>query len=65
MQSLEIKYIIQTSKQVTTIQYICPTGSICLIYIIGMLLFVVPVIKIKCISCLQMFVWMKYIFTNL
>jgi hypothetical protein len=23
----EIKYIIQTSKQVTTIQYICPTGS--------------------------------------
>ena len=27
MQSQEIKYIIQTSKQVTTIQYICPTGS--------------------------------------
>jgi hypothetical protein len=27
IQSQEIKYIIQTSKQVTTIQYICPTGS--------------------------------------
>ena len=34
MQSQEIKYIIQTSKQVTTIQYICPTGSLSLyIYI--------------------------------
>jgi hypothetical protein len=26
-QSHEIKYIIQTSKQMTTIQYFCPTGS--------------------------------------
>jgi hypothetical protein len=34
MQSQEIKYIIQTSKQVTTIQYICPNGSLSLyIYI--------------------------------
>jgi hypothetical protein len=27
IQSQEIKYIIQTSKQMTIIQYICPTGS--------------------------------------
>jgi hypothetical protein len=27
IQSQEINYIIQTSKQVTTIQYICPIGS--------------------------------------
>jgi hypothetical protein len=27
IQSQAIKYIIQTSKQVTTIQYICSTGS--------------------------------------
>ena len=34
MQSQEIKYIIQTSKQVTTILYNCPTGYIYIICVI-------------------------------